>query len=195
MALAVRPLTGSELHAALGDLAQLRIAVFAAWPYLYAGSADYERKYLAEFTAAADAVMVAAFDGERIIGAATASPLAAQDDYIRAPFERLGMATDDVFYFGESVLLPEYRGQGLGHAFFDEREAAARRWGAAKASFCGVVRPAEHPARPAGYVPLDGFWSRRGYAPVAGLTGSFPWQEHGAEQETDHPMQYWVRSL
>lgn len=195
MSVAVRALTGADLHAALDDLAALRIAVFAAFPYLYAGSAEYEREYLAEFTAAPDAVLVAAFDGARIVGAATASPLSAQDDYIREPFGRAGIDPAGVFYFGESVLLPDYRGQGIGHAFFDAREAAARAWGAAQASFCAVVRPDDHPARPVGYTPLDAFWRRRGYAPVAGLTGEFSWAEHGEAQESPKPMQYWMRNL
>ena len=195
MTLAVRPLTGDALRAALGELARLRIAIFAAFPYLYSGSEDYEREYLAEFTAAPDAVLVAAFDGERIVGAATASPLIAQDDYICAPFERLGIDPAPVFYFGESVLLPEYRGQGIGHAFFDQREAAARAYGATHTSFCAVVRQADHPQRPADYVSLDAFWQRRGYAPVPGLTGEFHWQEHGEAGESAKPMQYWMRAL
>ena len=126
MSAAVRPLTGAALQAALPDLARLRITVFAAWPYLYAGSEEYERHYLAEFTAAPDAVLVAAYDGERIVGAATASPLIAQDSYIREPFMAAGIDPAGIFYFGESVLLPDYRGQGIGHAFFDHREAAAQ---------------------------------------------------------------------
>jgi GNAT superfamily N-acetyltransferase len=193
--IAVRPLTGAALQAALPDLARLRIAVFAAWPYLYAGSEDYEREYLAEFTACPDAVLVAAFDGARIVGAATASPLSAQDDYIRAPFETVGIDPAGVFYFGESVLLPDYRGQGIGHAFFDHREAAARAWGASHASFCAVVRPLDHPARPVDYVPLDAFWGKRGYAPVPGLVGSFAWADHGEQEESPKPMQYWMRQL
>jgi GNAT superfamily N-acetyltransferase len=195
LSLAVRPLTGAELQAALGDLARLRIAVFAAFPYLYQGSIDYEQAYLAEFTASPDAVLVAAFDGERIVGAATAAPLIQQDAYIREPFVRQAIDPATVFYFGESVLLPEYRGQGIGHAFFDHREAAARGWGAALASFCAVIRPADHPARPQNYAPLDGFWTRRGYAPVPGLTGEFTWQEHGEAGERPKPMQYWMREL
>lgn len=195
MSIAIRPLTGAALQAALPDLARLRIAVFAAWPYLYTGSEDYEREYLAEFTAAADAVLVAAYDGERIVGAATASPLIAQDDYIRAPFVAAGIDPAGLFYFGESVLLPDFRGQGVGHAFFDHRQAAARTWGASHASFCAVVRPLDHPARPADYIPLDAFWSKRGYAPVAGLVGSFAWQDHGETEATSKPMQYWMREL
>lgn len=195
MSTTVRPLTGAALQAALGDLARLRIAVFAAWPYLYAGSEDYEREYLAEFTASPDAVLVAAYDGERIIGAATASPLIAQDDYIREPFLAAGIDPAGVFYFGESVLLPDYRGQGIGHAFFDQRESAALAWGARQTSFCAVLRPVDHPARPADYVPLDAFWGKRGYAPVPGLVGSFAWQDHGEAEESAKPMQYWMRDL
>jgi GNAT superfamily N-acetyltransferase len=195
VSLAVRPLTGAALQAALPDLARLRIAVFAAWPYLYAGSEDYEREYLAEFTASPDAVLIAANDGERIVGAATASPLIAQDDYIRAPFVAAGIDPAGIFYFGESVLLPDYRGQRIGHAFFDHREAAARAWGASHASFCAVVRPVDHPARPADYASLDAFWTKRGYASVPGLVGSFAWQDHGGTEETAKPMQYWMREL
>lgn len=195
MTIRVAPLTGADLQAALPDLAALRIAVFAAWPYLYAGSEAYEREYLAEFTAAPAAVLVAAFDGAKFVGAATASPLIAQDDYIRAPFGPAGIDPSGVFYFGESVLLPEYRGQGIGHAFFDHREAAARAWGASHASFCAVVRPADHPDRPVDYVPLDAFWTRRGYAPVPGMIGAFHWQEHGEAEESGKPMQYWLRTL
>jgi GNAT superfamily N-acetyltransferase len=191
----VRPLIGAELQAALGDLARLRIAVFAAFPYLYQGSIDYEQAYLAEFTASPDAVLVAAFDGDRIVGAATAAPLIQQDAYVREPFVRQAIDPATVFFFGESVLLPKYRGQGIGHAFFDHREAAARAWGAAHASFCAVIRAPDHSARPQGYVPLDGFWTRRGYAPVPGLTGEFTWQEHDEAGESPKPMQYWMREL
>lgn len=195
MSIAVRPLSGSELQDALDDLSRLRIAVFAAFPYLYGGNAEDERAYLAGFTAASDAVLVAAFDGARIVGAATASPLIHQDAYIREPFVRSGIDPVSVFYFGESVLLAEYRGQGIGHAFFDHREAAARAWGAEQASFCAVIRPSDHPARPEGYVPLDAFWAKRGYAPVPGLTGDFSWAEHGEAAESPKPMQYWMRAL
>ena len=119
MSLTVRPLTGAEVQAAMADLAGLRMAVFAEWPYLYDGDPAYEEHYLREFLEAEDGVLVAACDGPRIVGAATASPMAAQKAECREPFERRGLDTGRLFYFGESVLLPAYRGRGIGHAFFD----------------------------------------------------------------------------
>jgi len=45
----------------------------------------------------------------------------------------------------------------------------------------------------AGYVPLDAFWTRRGYAPVAGLQTELAWKEHGEADESPKLMQYWWR--
>lgn len=195
MTISVRPLTGAELSAAIDDLAKLRIAIFAAYPYLYDGDAAYEADYLREFAAAPQAVLVAAFDGGRIVGAATASPMWAQKDTFRAPFEARGIDTRKLFYFGESVLLAEYRGQGIGNAFFDYREGQAVRVGAKAATFAAVIRPDDHPARPIGYVPLDAFWTKRGYVPVEGLITELAWKQHSENEESLKPMQYWMRQL
>ena len=194
MTVTVRPLTGAEVGAALGDLAALRIAVFAAYPYLYEGNAAYEAEYLAEYAAAEDAVLVAAFDGARIVGAATAAPMIHQKTEFREPFAARGLDVERLFYFGESVLLLGYRGQGIGHAFFDHREAQAKACGASAACFAAVIRPEDHPARPGGYLPHDAFWTKRGYALVPGLVTELAWKELGEEGESLKPMQYWLRT-
>lgn len=193
MTIDIRPLTGAEIGTAIDDLARLRMTVFAEWPYLYDGDLAYEAQYLRDFMDAPDAVLVAAFDGARIVGAATASPMLAQDAEFRAPFAAAGLDLDHLFYFGESVLLAGYRGRGLGHAFFDHREAQARRCGATAACFAAVIRPNDHPARPAGHRPLDGFWEKRGYAPVPGLIAAIAWKDQGEAGESAKGLQAWLR--
>jgi GNAT superfamily N-acetyltransferase len=189
----VRALTGEEIAAHLDDLARLRIAVFAEYPYLYDGDAAYEADYIREFAAAPEAVLVAAVDGGKVVGVATASPMWAQKPAFRAPFEERGIDTNRLFYFGESVLLPEYRGRGLGHAFFDRRESAAREAGANAACFAAVIREAGHPDRPHGYRPLDAFWRKRGYEQVPGLVSRLAWKQHGEAEERENRLQYWMR--
>ena len=196
MTLRVTPLTGEAIAPALPALARLRIAVFRDWPYLYDGSLAYEERYLAKLAAAQGAVVVAAYDGAEIIGCATAAPMAEVEAEFAQPFRQHGMDIARVFYCGESVLLPAYRGRGLGHAFFDHREAQARRLGTfTHVAFCGVVRPESHPLRPEAYVPLDQFWSKRGYAKADGLVGQFTWKDIGESAETAKPMQFWLKSL
>ena len=45
----VRSLTGANMEQALPALARLRISVFRSFPYLYAGTEDYEQDYLRSF--------------------------------------------------------------------------------------------------------------------------------------------------
>ena len=141
-------LTGDRVREHLPELARLRITVFRAYPYLYDGSLDYEERYLRTYAAAADSVVVGAFDGERLVGASTGLPLSHEPATLTDTFTAHGFDVAKVFYFGESVLLPEYRGRGVGVAFFRKREAHARsspgRYN--HAAFCGVVRPPDDPA-------------------------------------------------
>ena len=132
-------------------------------------------------------------DGGRIVGASTGLPLAAEHAAFRDPVARAGIDVGEVFYCAESVLLPDYRGRGLGAAFFDVREAHARALGLRVASFCAVIRPADHPAMPPDYRPLDSFWRRRGYAPVPSLVASYSWRDLGAAEETAKPLQFWMK--
>ncbi len=194
--LQIELLRGDALAAALGDVAGLRIEVFRDWPYLYEGSLDYETHYLADFAKAPNAIVVAAVDAGRIVGAATGAPLTGHTAEFAPLFASKNFDPDKIFYFGESVLLSNYRGRGIGHAFFDHREAHARCAGLFTHSvFCGVVRAPDDPRSPAGYEPLDGFWRKRGYAPVEGLVGRYSWREIGAYAETEKPMQFWMRAL
>ncbi|MBO6883295.1 MAG: GNAT family N-acetyltransferase [Marivita sp.] len=191
----IEALTGEALDAALDDVAVLRIRVFRDWPYLYDGDLEYERGYLETYRTSDAAILVGAFDGNRLVGAATGTPMADHADDFAAAFDGTGLALNDIFYCAESVLLPEYRGRGVGHRFFDLREAHGRELGATVSAFCGVVRPLDHPLRPDGYRPLDGFWRKRGYAPLDGAIAWFSWKDVGETETTRKPLQVWTRAL
>ncbi len=191
----VRALTGADLGPALADVARLRIDVFRDWPYLYDGDLAYEESYLQAYRKSGRAIVVGAYDGADLVGASTGTPLADHADDFAAAFDGTGIALDDVFYCAESVLLPGYRGHGVGHRFFDLRETHARRLGFSKCCFCGVIRPEDHPKRPATYRPLDDFWRARGYAPLEGAVAQFKWKDIGQTDETAKPLQFWIREL
>lgn len=182
---------GAEIESRWEELGRLRIQVFREFPYLYEGDLEYEKGYLAPYWHSQDSLLVLVRDGQEAVGATTSLPLAAESAELRAPFE----SVEGIFYLGESVLLPAWRGRGLGKQFFDEREVHARRLGYSRAGFYAVERPPNHPRRPAGYRPLDTFWQSRGYSPQPGLRTSFSWRDLDEEEESPKPMQFWMGSL
>ncbi|WP_439594697.1 GNAT family N-acetyltransferase [Falsiroseomonas sp.] len=187
--------SGPALHPLLPELAALRIAVFREWPYLYEGDGGYEQGYLRAYADSPGAAIVVCRDGERVVGAATCQPMTQAHAPVQACFRAAGLDPERFCYFGESVLLPAWRGQGAGVRFFTEREAHARRLGLPEAAFCAVVRDPADPRRPADHIPLDAFWGKRGYAQRPDLRVSFDWKEIGQTTAIQHELVFWTKAL
>lgn len=187
---------GDQILSVFDSLAALRIAVFRAYPYLYEGSVAYEKEYISTYARSSRALLFAIYDGLQMVGATTCIPLKDETAEIRRPFALAGYAMDSIFYFGESILLPAYRGQGLGHRFFDEREAHARSFGTyKKACFLSVERKPDHPLKPAEYRPNDQFWIKRGYIKQPSLQTTIDWPDIGETVSTPKPLVCWMRDL
>ncbi|MBC7977807.1 MAG: GNAT family N-acetyltransferase, partial [Myxococcales bacterium] len=106
MPLRIELATGAAIATHLDALAALRIAVFRDYPYLYDGSLAYEQRYLASYAGSPANLIVLALDGDRVVGASTAMPLAQHSEEVGPPLVRAGFDPSAVCYFGESVLEP-----------------------------------------------------------------------------------------
>lgn len=185
-------LRAASARSYMEELAALRIRVFQDFPYLYEGTIEYERKYLETYFSASSSFIFLVRDGETVVGATTSIAAREEEESFKKPFIDYGLDVDKVFYFGESVLLKEYRGLGLGKMFFEERESFARSLrGITHLSFCGVVRT-EHPA---GYTPLDKFWKVMGFHKAEGLTTNYEWKDIGEDTPTKKLMQFWIKEI
>lgn len=195
MTLTIQSFSGSDATPYFDDLARLRIAVFRDFPYLYEGNPDYEQTYLSTYAKSEGSVFVIARDNDQVVGVATGTPMAGETDEVKRPFIEANLDPEQFFYFGESVLLPEYRGQGIGVKFFEGREAQAKRLGLRYATFCAVERPLDHPRRPADHQPLDAFWAKRGYTHHPELRTTFTWRDLDETAESPKPLSFWIRDL
>jgi len=187
--------SGSAIKKYLPALARLRIAVFRDYPYLYDGSLEYEEEYLQIYSQSDETIFVLIFDGYEVVGASSGMPLKMETEDVKKPFIEQNLPIDSIFYFGESVLLKPYRGQGFGKVFFDKREAHAQSLGYEYATFCGVIRPNNHPLKPNNYKPLDGFWRKRGYEKRDDMKTTFIWQDFDEDAESPKKMQFWMKRI
>lgn len=194
-ALHILEIPGTDLERWLDVLGELRIRVFREYPYLYDGTLEYEREYLRVYGECAESrIVLVTNDRCELVGATTCVPLAAESAEFRKPFEEAGLPVGEYLYFGESVVLPEWRGHGLGKEFFARREAHARSLGLKHLAFCAVDRPDDHPQRPAGYETLDGFWKSMGFEKQPQLRAEFSWKEIGEAEETMKTLTFWTKS-
>ncbi len=188
-------LSGAEAHRYMDDLARLRMAVFKEYPYLYDGNPEYEAKYLKTYLDTQNAVLIAALNEGKVIGMASGLPLAAETPEVINPVKQAGYKPEEVFYLGESVLLPQYRGRGTGKVLMNMRIEYAVEQGFRIAVFCAVSRPEDHPLKPDDYRPLDGFWHSRGFAKQPDLTTGFTWKDIDKQAEDEKTMVFWIKQL
>lgn len=193
--LCLQTVTGKAILPYRKALAKLRIRVFREWPYLYEGTLEYESSYLKHYADCPESIVALAMDGDQVVGASTGLPMAAADSDFQKAFGGSDYAIEDIYYLGESVLLPEYRGQGVGRKFFEAREEQARSCGAHYAAFCAVDRDPDDLRRPANYRSLDPFWQRLGYRKHPEIKATFEWKEIGDTRPSRQSLTFWFKPL
>lgn len=190
----VRYLDSNERLAYLEQMAELRIAIFSTFPYLYDGSLDYEKAYLKKYCANTNSCVVGAFDQNKLIGMSTAIILGDAEPEFKDVLGTQNIPLDQIVYFGESLLQPNYRGQGIGHKFFELREKFANKVTNLKiTAFCAVERDQNDHRKPVGYKPLDEFWLKKGYQKQPHLKTSFEWKEVGSPLPTKQVLTFWMK--
>lgn len=197
---------GKEIIPFLQDLGRLRVEIFRDYPYLYAGNIECEADYTQMYRDSPNTFFTVLTDGDQVVGISIAIPLVETSEMMRNPFLKMKMEPQNFFYFGESVLKPDYRGQRLYKSFFDLREEEALRQGYKFATFISVMRDVDDPAKPENYVPLNETWTRYGYRqlniylniPYPTVERRSPLTKMALNEEGDivpHKLEFWFKEL
>jgi len=195
MSLTTKLLTGNEVEESLDSLATLRIEIFREFPYLYDGNRESELRYLKGYAQAAEACVLTVTAAGRLVGAATGMPLQHEQKELIDQFAATSYPLDSIYYVGELLFYPAYRNRGLGMKLLSMMEDKIRSLGSYRYLTCAtVVRPDDHPHRPANYVPIGRFLNRTEFRAIPAATTSFTWLETDGGSR-DHPMQFWIKFL
>ncbi len=191
----IRKFYSSEIAKYLDEIGNMRIQVFKEWPYLYKGSLEYERKYLKTYSENQQSLCLLVFDRANLVGISTATALENEDDAVKHPLKNLGYSVSEICYFGETCILPEYRGRGLYKSIFFEREQFAKEIQKSFACFCAVIRDLNHPLKPKTYLDLAPIWQSYGYKNLQGAVMNFKWQDIDENQESQKSLSIWIKQL
>jgi GNAT superfamily N-acetyltransferase len=192
----VRSFTGSGLKPHIHSVAKLRMEVFKEYPYFEDPNLQKEMDYLRKISLCKEAISVLIFDNTTLVGVSLGYPLNSEEPSLLRPWKERGMDIDSYFYFGNSALLKHYRGRGIGHHFFDAREAHVAQYKKYKhICFCAPDCPEPDPNRPKDFVSLVDFWRKRGYIHHPEIKGTLSWKKINEPHPTEKPMSFWVKDL
>jgi GNAT superfamily N-acetyltransferase len=192
----VRSFTGSGLKLYLHSVAKLRMEVFREYPYFEEPDPDRETQYLRKLSSSKESIGVLIFDNTTLVGASLGHPLSIEEASLHRPFKERQLNVESYFFFGDSALLRAYRGRGIGHHFFDAREAQVAHHKKFKhICFCVPDCPENDPQKPKDYIPLHDFWRKRGYVQHPDMKCTLSWKGIGEAHSTEKQMNYWIKDL
>lgn len=192
----IRTLTGAGIKTYIPSIVKVRNEVLKEYPYLRVGHAEEDTKYFKRLCQSKDSIAVLVFDGPKIVGVSTGTPLDEHPTPLQKTFLEQDLDPAEFYYFGTCTLLKPYRGRGIAHHFFDLREEHAKhlkRFN--KICLSSVIRPKNHHKKPKDYVSLDSFWKKRGYVERKDLIGKLAWCEVDEKTPSPKPLVFWVKEL
>ena len=191
---------GESLNSEIGILSDFRLRYFCEFPYLYIGTKEYEQDYLATYLSDPTTRLLIARDQDannEIVGVAIASMLSPELKILCQSNELSQLpelTTEQFFYFGEMIFVPEYRSKGIGKQLLEELKKAGREQGATRFCFFAVDRAYDDVRRPADYVDSDVFFQKFGFKKMA-VSVSFEWatiQADGRVENVSNRLNLWV---
>jgi|SRR5579862_3226096 len=192
----VRSFTGPHLKTYLHSIAKLLAEVFREYPYHQETNMEQQIKHIKDAAAHKESIAVLIFDNTTLVGASIGVPLVAESKEIQTPFLEQQLPIQNYYFFSASVLLKPYRGRGIGHHFFDVREAHVLHFKKySHICFCSPLRPEPDPERPEDFLPLDDFWRKRGYIHHPDMQCHLPWTPVNTQHSETKTMTFWLKHL
>ena len=192
----VRSFTGSGLKPYIHSIAKLRMEVFRDYPYFEEPDLEKEVQYLRKVFVHKESIGVLIFDNTTLVGVSLGYPLAIEEAAITLFFKEADKEIDSYFFFGDSALLKHYRGRGIGHHFFDAREAHIAHHKKYKhICFCVPDCKDPDPKKPKDFISLHDFWRKRGYIHHPEMKCYPIWKELEENSPTKKQLSFWIKDL
>lgn len=191
----LKTVRGAEILPYSNDLVALCNTVYGEYPYFYDGQDAGYSEYLQTYADQDRGFVCLALDGEKVVGVATGMPLSESRATYQQPFIERGDDLSTIFYFGELVLLSDYRGQGLGERMSREVEQFAWAGSFTTICLCQIETSPNDVRQPSGYISPDRLWIKLGFIRHPELHFSIDWTNIGEKAESPHPMVFWLKSF
>ncbi len=112
-------------------------------------------------------------------------------------FNKQKTDTEKYYYYGEIIILPEFRGKGLATKLYFAQDKVLKEWGFEHACILTVIRENDHPLRPKHYNSPDNIWKHLGFFQT-GHKANFHWptiQPDGSSNDASNTLELWSKKI
>lgn len=200
MGITIEIYVGNESSSYINMVSKLRIDVFREYPYLYEGEEEYERKYIHGYTTDKRAMIAIAKVDNVVAGISTGIPLISESDIVadaKKVFSQANINIGDYYYYGEVIILPQFRGLGIAKMLFSAQDTLIEKWGFKQVCILTVVREHNHPLKPINYKSPDGMWEHLGFFRNK-ITTNYHWptiQADNTVRDVTNTLEFWTKHL
>ncbi|MGY0216247.1 GNAT family N-acetyltransferase [Endozoicomonadaceae bacterium StTr2] len=185
--------SGPEARKYRDDIAAIRIGLFKEFPYLYEGDLTYETEYLETYFSQPNALIMLAFQNNKVVGYSSSVSLADELEEIKAPFSGDNVPLDKMLYIGEAMIYPEFRSKGMFRHFMESHEQKAKTEHFEQIVFMTVDREADHPLRPVDYRELGPIFEYYGYSKIPNKRVHMEWSQVDTGVDTTNTLSLWIK--
>lgn len=193
--MSIRQFSGGEARAYAGEISRIRRAVFRHFPYLYAGSDEFENEHLESYFEHPETVVSLIFDNGHVGGECIDLPLRCQREILVNATTPSRVDVDKYVYLGECILEPDYRRKKLMPVILKDIYDRAKKRGCTHACAIAVCRGDDDPQKPEGYSPFGVWMTKNGYDKVDGWVVEMEWPMMPDGVPRKHALQFWETSL
>lgn len=186
---------GIEITPHNPEIISLVNKVFYEYPYLYRGDSEGYNEALRGYAQSTNSYVVFAWDGDKVVGLATGIPLTDSWDKHAVPLRQKGIDVSKAYYLGELVVLPEYRGQGIGYRMGETIEQFARSHGYTLLALMSIDEALMEAPPPQGYISSACTFRKLGYTKHPEIYLDSTWINVGGTAPLSHRMVYWTFPL
>ena len=192
---------GQDLISMVKDVCEFRKKYFRGYPYMYDAEydPDYESRYISGYAEDKKSMLVVAKnEANEIVGVSTAMPLCSDSEILhdaKDHFLNIGVKLEDVYYYGEVIIHPLHRRQGLAKKMYQLHEEQSKKWGYTHACIATVIRDLNDPRKPDNYLSTDEYWPKLGFSRMSfKVNYEYPTiLENGESQHSSNPFAFWIK--
>ena len=200
MELRIETFRGAEILPYLEIFSQMRLKNFCHFPYLYAGNLKDDLIYTRQYSAVSKGMLIAAFNGENIIGIRSGIPLLSHTLISKQKCQQLeaqGLDIKEYYYCGEIIVDPAFRKMGIGNQLMKKFIGEVETMKYSGLMAVTSIRPANHPLRPQKYFDTGIFLGKFGFkkSPVV-FSAQWPTHQAGGDiKEQMNKLACWVKTF